>query len=147
MVAKRHNDYTAFMKKVQRFIVTVLQEEKEESQKAHRIGKAVLGYDPKKWKKADANIRDAREEHGSYEKLMFPTPVMGHHKFSYCGRLYGDVHRFLAAREWRPIEHESNTSGVTWRELFILFDTTNARSEQGKHIKDRAAKKRADARI
>ena len=71
---------------------------------------------------------------------------MGHHKFSYCGPLYGDIHRFLATMEWRPIEHESNTSGVTWLELFILFDTTNARNEQGKHIKDRDAKKRADAR-
>ena len=95
----------------------------------------MLCYDPKKWKQTDANIRDDGEEHGAYEKLMLPPPVMGHHKFSYCGRLYGDVHRLLAAREWKPIEQEGSTSGVTWLELFILFDTTNARSEQGKHIK------------
>jgi len=46
-VAKRHDDYIAFMKKVQHFIVYVLQEEKAERHKAHVTKPAVLGYDPK----------------------------------------------------------------------------------------------------
>jgi len=71
---------------------------------------------------------------------------MGQHWFSYCGRLYRDVHNFLAAREWKPIDVEGSTRGVTWIELFILFDTSKARSEQAKHVKDEAAKQRADAR-
>ena len=72
--------------------------------------------------------------------------MMGQHRFSYCGRLYRDVHNFLAAREWKPIDVEGSTRWVTWIELFILFDTSKARSEQAKHVKDEAAKRRADAR-
>ena len=78
--------------------------------------------------------------------MRMPPPVIGHHRFSYCGRLYRDIHKFLAVRQWKPVDVEGSSRGVTWIELFILFDTTKARSEQAIHVKDEAAKQRADAR-
>ena len=37
-------------------------------------------------------------------------------------------------------------SGVTWLELFVLFEVTGARTSNGDHVKDPKARKRTDAR-
>ena len=40
----------------------------------------------------------------------------------------------------------TETSGTTWLELFVLFDTSGARSAKGDHVKDLKAADRAAAR-
>ena len=120
--------------------------EKEARKKAHECEKALLGYDPKKWLRTDAWIRNEGEERYAYEKLKMPPPTIGVHRYMYCEGLYQDIHKFLANRSWTPTEEQSMTSGVTWLELFILFDVTGARTSKGDHIKDPKARRRADAR-
>ena len=73
-------------------------------------------------------------------------PARGQHRFTYCDGLYLDIHNFLKEREWAAADKEGDTSGITWIELFVLFDITAARTQRGQHIKDSGAKKRADAR-
>ena len=75
-----------------------------------------------------------------------PPPTIGVQRYMYCKGFYRDIHKFLANRSWTPTEERSMTSGVTWLELFILFDVTGARTSKGDHIKDPKAKRRADAR-
>ena len=45
-----------------------------------------------------------------------------------------------------PVKADTDVGGIAWIELFILFDTTGYRSEEGQHIKNKAAAKRADER-
>ena len=145
-LANRHSRYVNFMRRIQKMIAAVTLAEKDARRKAHECDKALLGYDPKKWQKTDARIRNKEEEDYIYEKLKMPPPVMGVHRFSYCKGLYLDIHKFLANRRWTPIVEQSTTSGITWLELFALFDVTGARTRKGDHVKDPKAKERADAR-
>ena len=57
--------------------------------------------------------------------------------------MYEDIHDFLNDRQWAPRKSDHTMSGTTWIELFILFDTTGARSEGGTHIRDPEATSRA----
>ena len=41
---------------------------------------------------------------------------------------------------------DTDVGSITWIELFVLFDTTRYRSEEGQHIKNKAAAKRAEER-
>ena len=99
-----------------------------------------------KWLRSKIHIRN-HEVHGCiYGKLRMSPPIMGIHKFSYCSGFYKDIREFLDERMFTPAASNSNTSGVTWLELFLLFDTTGARTERGEHIRDRSARQRAEAR-
>ena len=42
---------------------------------------------------------------------------------------------------------ESTTAGVTWLELFALYDTSGQRSKKSEHVKDEKAKKRLEERM
>ena len=121
-LANRHSRYVNFMRRIQQMIAAVTLAEKDARRKAHGCDKALLGYDPKKWQKTDARIRNKEEEDYIYVKLKMPPPVMGVHRFSYCKGLYLDIHKFLANRRWTPIVEQSTTSGITWLELFALND-------------------------
>ena len=145
-LAKRHDGYVQFMKRIQKMIATITKAEKEERSKQNCIDKATLGYDPLKWIKSQMQLRDKEQEQCSYINIRMPPPVKGIHKFTYCHGLYKDIHRFIANRKWAPIDKNNNTSGATWMELFILFDTSGARTAKGQHVKDPEAKKRADLR-
>ena len=61
-LAARHDKYNTFMKRVQKMIATITLAEKEEREKDKQIRKAMLGYDPDVWLKADAQIRDKEQE-------------------------------------------------------------------------------------
>ena len=61
-------------------------------------------------------------------------------------RQYEDVHRFLRERKWAPAPSERGIGGVTWTELFVLFDVSGTRSHDGEHMKDIKAYNRAQAR-
>ena len=52
----------------------------------------------------------------------------------------------MTNREWAPTDPDSRTAGITWIELFALFDSTEARSKEANHIKDQEAAKRAAER-
>ena len=64
-VAGRHDKYIAMMKRIQRMIVAVLKEEKEERSRRDKVKKVTLGYDPKEWIKTSPSIKGgkARERH------------------------------------------------------------------------------------
>ena len=85
----------------------------------------VLGYDPEVWIKSNGNIRDERKDTVTYSKLEMPPAVQGKHRFGHCQKFYEQIHRFLMQREWAHAHLESNASGTTWLELFMLFDLQN----------------------
>ena len=86
------------------------------------------------------------EDETDYKKLDMPPPISGKHKFRFCQQLYLDIHAFMNQREWAATKEENEVSGITWIELFILFDTGSYRSVEGDHVKDEEAKKRAESR-
>jgi len=44
------------------------------------------------------------------------------------------------------VQADTDAGGIAWIELFALFDITGNRSEEGQHLKNRAATKRAEKR-
>ena len=42
------------------------------------------------------------------------------------------------------VQADSEVGGVTWIELFVLFDTSGSRSAAGDHVKDLEAKARVE---
>jgi len=52
----------------------------------------------------------------------------------------------MKSRKWAPIDEAIATGGTTWIELFAAFAISGARSQNGDHIKDEEASKRANAR-
>ena len=57
-----------------------------------------------------------------------------------------NIHRFLTQREWGELEQDKGIGGIAWTELFILFDTSEARTPNGRHVKNLEADKRAKDR-
>ena len=145
-VAKRQAAYKQFIARIHRYIAAITIIEKEERAKAGRIRKALLGYDAEKWIKSNGKIRKETQETITFQKLNMPPPTKGRHKFAHCQRLYEEVRNFLEERRWAPARQDCEAGGITWIELFILFDTAGKRSEQGRHVKSEAAQKRAKAR-
>ena len=143
---KRHAGYRKLMVRVQRMIAGVTIAEKEERKKYHTVQKALLGYDPEKFLKTDAEIRDEDQEQQEYQRIAMIPPTKGKHRFSHCQAFYEEVHAFLKVRAWAPAQTDSEIAGVTWIELFALFDITGNRSEAGQHVKNPAAIKRAEKR-
>jgi len=143
---KRHDDYRRLMCRVQRMIAGVVKAEKEERKKDHDIQKTLLGYDPEKWVKADAEIRAEELEEEDYQCISLVPPTKGKHRFAHCQVLYEEVHDFLAGRKWAPAQVDSECGGITWVELFALFDMSGMRSEAGQHIKNPEVTQRAKER-
>ena len=56
------------------------------------------------------------------------------------------MHAFLSKRNRTPVSNDVEVSGITWIELFVLFDLTGNRTEVGQHQKDPEATKRAEIR-
>ena len=133
------------MKRVQRMIATITKAEKETRAQRNQVRRATLGYDPSVWTKTEARIRDERSLIVEYEQLDLPPVVQGKHKYDFCHEMYANVHGFLEQMRWAPTQ-ETGPSGVTWIELFIMFDTCGARTKGGTHIKDEKAQRRAEAR-
>ena len=120
--------------------------EKDERDKDKKIDKALLGYDPMKWVKSDAEIKNEDQSSLSFEKIEFPAPTRSKHRFHFCQRLYEEVHRFLNDRSWAHAHPESTAGGVAWAELFVLFDTAGHRTTAGQHDQYEDALRRAEAR-
>ena len=95
---------------------------------------------------SNGRIRDESKEDVEYKRTRMSPAKKGHHKMKTFQHMYKDIHRFIGEREWAPIEHGKPIGGVTWIELFILFDISGARSDKGDHIKDPQATKRANER-
>ena len=82
-----------------------------------------------------------------YSKLQMLPATTGLHR--YGGRMqayYEAVHRFLAHRKWRAAEQEVQTAGVTWLELFAMFDSQGYRTAEDRVHSDQKAKARAEKR-
>ncbi len=73
-------------------IVGVTLAEKEERANDRTIQKTLLGYDPEKWVKANAEIRDEEKMEVEYQSLKTIQPTRGEHRFAHCKVLYEEVH-------------------------------------------------------
>ena len=127
-IAARHDTYKILMKRIQQMIAAITIAEKNERSKDKEVQKAILGYDPEVWMEIEVQIRDSEQAGQAYCKLDLHPVVKSKRKFGHCSQLYIDIHSFLADREWAPAQQENSTGGTTWIELFILFDTSAARS-------------------
>ena len=145
-ISDRHDMYGAFMKRVHKMITGVLIAEKERRTKDKQVSKAVMGYDPDKWIQSDVNIRSENQNEVDYSKLDMPPPIRGKDKFSHCQQIYADIHNFMTHREWAYAHPEGNASGMTWIEMFALFDTAGYRTSGAQHIRNEDAYKRAISR-
>ena len=94
-------------------IVGVTLAEKAERAKQQVILRARLGYDPEKWTKAKATIRDEEHLKLEYQRIETISPTKGKHRFSHCQTLYEEVHAFLKKRSWAPVSEDSEVSGIT----------------------------------
>ena len=139
------------MKRMHRYIAGIILIEKEERKKKQTADKVTMGYDPTKWLKSNGAIRSENQEALTYHKLIMPPAVTGRHRFGFCQQLYEHVHSFLRQREWAHAHQESSAGGITWTELFILFDQQAERPEKAHHQKNpkafqRARRRKIDAR-
>ena len=116
-------------------LAAVIKAEKEERKKIQFAQNTILGYDTQKWVEADAVIRDEVQLEVSYQKINFVTATKGNHRFARWQKQYEDVHNFLSSRKWAPVQPETEVSGITWIELFVLFDITGTRSADAMHQK------------
>ena len=115
-------------------------------ERKNTLSLTILGYDTLKWIKANAVVRDESQLKVDYRTINLISPHKGNHKFAQWQKLYEDVHGFLSSRVWAPVQPDSEVGGITWIELFILFDTTGNRSEDGQHQKSQTATRRAEKR-
>ena len=60
--------------------------------------------------------------------------------------MYEEIHSFIRQREWGHAHPEAEAGGITWAEMFIVFDTGGYRTDKGQHIRNPEAAKRAEAR-
>ena len=132
------------MKRIQKVIAKVTIAEKEERAKEKIIQTNILGFDPEVWMGSSLKIRSENFEQTTYHSLNLPPPKQGRRKYHSCKQAYLDIHAFLAYRRWTGIDDQSEVGGVSWVELFILFDVGKYRSCNGDHIKNQAAGRRAD---
>ena len=98
------------------------------------------------WKDTTAKVKEQQLDDEEYQQLQLGDPVEGKHRCSQHAVMYKDIHAFMKNRKWAPTDAGSHVGGVTWLELFIIFDITGARSHNGDHVKDKEAAKRAEAR-
>ena len=119
---------------------------KAERAKQLTFFKATRGYDPTKWLKANATIRSEDKPLPEYQNIEIVQPTKGKHRFMHCQVMYEQVHAFLGHRKWAPVSSDDEASGITWIELFALFDLTGERTEKGQHQKDPETIKRAEKR-
>ena len=56
------------------------------------------------------------------------------------------MHDFIKKRKWAPAQTDTEVAGITWIELFALFDLTGNRREEGQHQHNPAATRRAEKR-
>ena len=91
-------------------------------------------------------MRDEGHLEVDYQEVQLIAPTKGNHRFAQCQMLYEDVHSFLKERKWALAQTDTEVGGITWIELFILFDITGGRSQEGQHQKKPAATRRAEKR-
>ena len=72
--------------------------------------------------------------------------MKGKHKFKHCQSMYEQVHTFLGHRKWAYAHPHSEAGGITWAEMFILFDTKGGKTTAWQHEKSPAAMERARKR-
>ena len=115
--------------------------------KTQEIKNALLGYDPQVWMESDIQIRDNEQSQQSYTKAHLPPPVKGDAQVQLLQSAPQGHPQFPCGYTVGPTQEENSSGGTSWIELFILFDTTAARSAEGEHIKEpetaaRAAKRK-----
>ena len=121
------------MGEIQAIIVAVLKKEKEERERKEQIQKALLGYDPQKQARVTCRLPSQHHDESTDTfQLELVPPVTSTHAYGNQQQLYMCIHKFLNQGQWYKPDENRNTSGTTWLELFIQFDTLGWR-EQGAH--------------
>ena len=64
----------------------------------------------------------------------------------HCQTMYEQIHKFLKNRKWAQVCNDNEVSGITWIELFALFDIAGERTEKGQFQKNPEATRRAEKR-
>ena len=142
-VANRQDQYKKFVARIHRMIAAVTKAEKEERSRAKAVDQQLLGYDPEKWVETDLRLDRSLQDRRAFSPLDLQPPVVGVHRFDFCQHMFEEVHAFLRAREWAPINPEDGVAGTTWIELFALFDKSGMRSKRGEHVLNPEVKQRA----
>ena len=83
--------------------------------------------------KADATVRGESHLDVTYREVKVIAPTKGNHRFAQCQMLYEDVHSFLKQRKCAPAQMDTEVGGITWIELFILFEITGSIRQVGQH--------------
>ena len=96
----RQKTYRRLIVRVHKMIVAVTLAEKEERRRDHTIQKALLGFEPPKSIKADAEVRDEGHLEVEHQELETIAPSRGLHSFAHCQVLYEEVHDFIKKRKW-----------------------------------------------
>ena len=147
-LASRQKDYAKFMGKVQKIIVAVLKKEKEERGHKEEIQKTLLGYDPQKQAKVTCRLppqQPGDDDTNTFQLELIP-PVTSTHAYANQQKLYRCIHKFLNQGRWYKPDENRNTSGTTWLELFIQFDTLGWREQGADYTRNPDESKRAKAR-
>lgn len=144
--AERHKNYTKFLRRIHRMIAAATKAKKEERAKGKQVEEMVLGCDPEKWTGTNLRICKGNQGGRDFHPLDQPPPITGRHRYAFCQQFYLDVHDFLNCKRWAPTNPEEDVGGITWAELFIMFDTSGKRSPKGEHVADQHMTKRAEAR-
>ena len=134
-------DYQDLMARVHKMIAAVLKAEKGERETRRKSLAIVHGFDNTKCMKTNLEIKDGRNPCSSYRKLKMAPPIKGVHRRADKQVPFGNIHRFLNHREWGEVEQDKGIGGIAWIELFILFDTSEARTPNGRHVKNLEAEK------
>ena len=132
--------------RIHKMIVGVTQAEKAERAKQLTIFKATQGYDPEKWVKTRPRIRDESNLDPDYNHIELVPHTTGKHRFAHCQTRYEQIHNFLGNRKWAQVSEDSHVSGITWIELFVLFDIAGGRTDEGQYHKNLHATMRAKKR-
>ncbi len=76
--------------------------------------------------------------------ILLTEPNGGVHKYSGQQVLYQCLHDFLGKSTWKMVASNTTEGGMTWLELFILFDTGGWRDKEAIFHLDAASKIRAE---
>ena len=90
----RWKEYKKLVNQVHKLIVGVTLAEKEERAKQQVVQKTWLGYDPEKWTKPEAEIRDEVHLELEYQSIETILPTKGKHRFAHCQIHYEEAHAF-----------------------------------------------------
>ncbi len=78
--------------------------------------------------------------------ITLSDPSGGNHRYSEQQILYQCLHEFLSLSTWKAVDNNASKGGMTWIELFILFDVGGWRDRAATFHSDTSSQHRASKR-